>query len=102
VKTFGLTTYIIAGEWLRRTQPLANLTTLELRRWWSPIQGPERSHYILRFTRGKRGQWSKLDVGTAGRPHFDIMLVEDIESIHRVTKLESVTSPDPEVVEAFR
>ncbi len=101
VKTLGLTTYATAGEWMRRTQPLVNLTALELRRWWIPIQGPTRSHYILRFTRGKTGKWSKLDVGAAGRPELS-MLVDDIESIKRVTKLESLTSTEPDVIEAFR
>jgi len=101
VETLGLTTYAAAGEWMRRTRELENLTTLELRRWWIPIQGPTRAHYILRFTRGPTGQWSRLDVGAGGRPQLS-MLVDDIESIRRVTKLESVTSADPEVLEAFR
>ena len=101
IETLGLTTYASAGEWMRRTRALANLTTLELRRWWIPIQGPMRSHYILRFTRGQDGQWSKLDVGTGGRPEPSL-LVDDIESIHRVGKLEAVTSTEPEVLEAFR
>lgn len=101
IKTLGLTTYATAGEWMRRTRPLDNLTTLELRRWWIPIQGPTRSHFILRFTRGKGGQWSKLDVGIAGRPKLS-MLADDIESIKRVTKLESLTSTEPEVSKAFR
>lgn len=95
IQTLGITSYSAAGVWLARTRSLDNLTTLELRRWWIPYQGPERSHYILRFTRGTDGAWTRLHVDVAGYPTMEL-LVEDLESLRVATPaLESVTSSDP-------
>jgi hypothetical protein len=79
-----------AGVWLERTLRVANLTTLELRRYWIPIQGPLRSHFILSFTRGADGAWRELVIEPAGAPTVD-MLTEQLDSIP-VKQLTRITA----------
>jgi uncharacterized protein (TIGR02996 family) len=69
-----------AGVWLERTLRVENLTTLELRRYWIPIQGPLRSHFILSFKRGADGAWRELVIEPAGGPTVE-MLAEQLDSI---------------------
>jgi uncharacterized protein (TIGR02996 family) len=91
IETLGMVNSEPAALWLRRTVPLDNLRSLELRRWWIPIQGPQRPHYILTFTRGPSGQWSTLAVGSAGRVNAD-MLTENLSSVHSSALLK-ITAP---------
>jgi hypothetical protein len=92
IGTLGVTSEAYADTWVGRTRRLPNLKTLELRRYWIPIQGPERSHWILRFTRGSGGDWSHLDVEAAGRPSAD-MLAEELVGLARVFECESLAAP---------
>ncbi|HEU0035426.1 MAG TPA: hypothetical protein VFQ53_32675 [Kofleriaceae bacterium] len=62
IETLGITAEPPSRVWLDRTRRLDHLTTLELRRHWIPIQGPERSHFAMYFTRGKSGEWSRLRI----------------------------------------
>ncbi len=99
ITTLGVTSYARAGTWVGRTRRRTNLETLELRRWWIPIQGPERSHWILRFRRGSGGDWTHLDIEAAGRPTPD-MLADDIDSLRPVIDFEAITA-DADVLAMF-
>lgn len=100
ISTLGITSYEDTGAWLTATRSVANLTTLESRKWWIPIQGPQRSHHVLRFTRGSGGAWSKLHIETASHPTSE-MLARDLPSIAAATTLEEVTAP-AELVPLFK
>jgi uncharacterized protein (TIGR02996 family) len=95
IAVLGITSSEPAQVWLERTEPLANLTTLELRPGWIPMQGPTRSHYLLRFTRGERGRWSRLAILPAARPRPSLC-ERDLRSIP-ATELEAIELGDPEL-----
>lgn len=76
VATLGVTTTKTSASWLAATRKLANLETLEMRNWWIPIQGPQRAHVVMRFSRGRQGRWSRLSVEPIGHPRTVVSLLE--------------------------
>jgi len=91
IATLGLVSSQPAGVWLERTARAEHLTGLELRRWWIPIQGPQRSHFILSFARTSDGAWRELTIARSGRPTDD-MLAQELGSIP-ATYLTRITAP---------
>lgn len=83
IETLGITNHEPAGAWLTRTQRLEQVTTLELRRQWVPLHGPQRPHFRLRFHRDAQGRWSNLEIRGPDRihPSYVNSLVECVESI---------------------
>lgn len=83
IETFGITSAgnTKTNDWLDQTRDRANLKTIEVRRHWIPIQGPTRSHWVLRFHRSPKNQaWSTLTVTPSGR--CDVrQITEDLESV---------------------
>lgn len=79
-----------AGVWLEQLRGLENLTTLELRRFWIPLQGPLRSHFILSFKRGADGSWCELEIEPAGAPTLD-MLTSQLDTVP-ATLLRRITA----------
>jgi uncharacterized protein (TIGR02996 family) len=90
ISTLGITSHTTSASWLEPTRTLANLTTLEMRNWWIPVQGPQRPHVLMRFTRGSRGRWTRLYVEPVG--HIGELLQEETEALAG-EPLEEITVP---------
>jgi uncharacterized protein (TIGR02996 family) len=98
LEKLGLTVLEPAAFWLERARPLSDLTTVELRPFWIPLQGAGRPHWVLRFTRGADGRFSRLALQNAGRCGLH-MLSRDLDTVEpdAVERIEA-TSDDPEVL----
>jgi uncharacterized protein (TIGR02996 family) len=91
VETLGITNrQTRAGTWLACTAELPILKKLVLRRWWIPVQGPNRSDWVLRFERGASGAWSHLTIVPLRVPRPE-NIQEDLASLPDT--LERITAP---------
>jgi hypothetical protein len=91
ISTLGLVNALPTSTWLDRTRELANLRCVELRPWWIPVQGPQRSHFILSFTRGRDGNWRELAIERSNAPTLD-MLAKSLASVP-ADQLVRITAP---------
>jgi len=99
VEKLGLTVQEPAGYWLERARPLHGLTTIELRPHWIPLQGPTRPHWVLRFTRGGAGRFSRLalqNIRGCGlhmlRPNLDTLAPDALERIETADEDPAVST----------
>lgn len=102
LEKLGLTVQEPAAFWLERARPLGNLTTVELRPCWIPLQGPGRSHWVLRFTRGADGRFSRLALQPVGHCGLH-MLSRDLDTVEpdAIERIE-IASDDPPVLAYLR
>jgi uncharacterized protein (TIGR02996 family) len=91
IETLGITGHDTSAWWLERTRELENLETLEMRNWWIPLQGPQRTHAALYFTRGTKRRWSRLRIGTV-TAYAESLLARELQDLP-ANSLERIEAP---------